>query len=158
MVSQEEVLLEEWKACEETIRNLDRILNNIRFHGITVTIALMGAAAETLRSPQAIINFYDRPLHIAVFIETLSVIFATILYILHKHYLQFLLLAVRRQREIEQKELLIDGKAVLRLGQAITRKEMQRFFRDPWNYLFGFLIVLGLSLTVVYIQMSIMAN
>jgi hypothetical protein len=154
MVSREEILLEEWKACEETIRNLDRILNNIRFYGITIAITLMGAAAETLRSPQAIINLGSRPFHIAVFIEGLSVIFTIIIYILHKHYLQFLMLAVQRQREIEQKELLINGKNVIKLGQVITRKQMQPFFRDPWNYLFLFLIVLGLLLTVIFMMIN----
>jgi hypothetical protein len=151
MISRDEILLEEWKACEETIRNLDRILNNIRFYGITIAITIMGAAAETLRSPQAIINLSGRSVHIAVFIEVLSVIFTIIIYVLHKHYLQFLILAVQRQREIEQKELLIDGKDVLKLGQVITRKQMQRFFRDPWNYLFLSLIALGLLLTAIFI-------
>lgn len=153
-LSREEALLEEWKACEDTIRNLDTILTNIRFYGIIVTIGLMGAAAETLRSPQAIINFFGvAVIHVAVLIEALSTIFVAILWLLHEHYLQFMLLAVRRQREIEEGEFIINGKDVLRLGRSITRKEMPRFIRDPWRYLFSMLILLGLILTIAYTLM-----
>ena len=148
--SREAVLLEEWNACEGTIRNLDNILTQIRFYGFTVTIALMGAAAETLRTPEATISVAGKAFHVAFIIEALSTILAALLWIFHQHYLQFLFKVVDRQREIEQKELLIDGKEVLKLGHRISREEMPRFIRDPWNYLFTTLIILGLVLTYVY--------
>ena len=143
-------MLEEWNACEGTIRNLDNILTQIRFYGFTVTIALMGAAAETLRTPEATISVAGKAFHVAFIIEALSTILAALLWIFHQHYLQFLFKVVDRQREIEQKELLIDGKEVLKLGHSISREEMPRFIRDPWNYLFTTLIILGLVLTYVY--------
>ena len=148
MVTKEELLLEEWKACEETIRNFDRILINIRFYGVTVTLAFMGAAFESLRSPRATISLCGRIFHIATFIESLSVVSALIFYIFHRHYFQFLKLTVDRQRQIER-QLLVNDKPVLRLGQEITRKRMPRFFRDPWNLLFAFLVIIGAFLTAM---------
>lgn len=153
--SREEVLLEEWKACEETIRNFDNILTQIRFYGFTVTIALMGAAAETLRSPQATINVFGKFVHVAFIIETLSTIFAVLLWIFHQHYLEFMLKVVHRQREIEQDELIVGGKDVLKLGRRVTRREMPRFIRDPWRYLFLTLIILGLVLMFMYAQLEL---
>lgn len=144
------MLLEEWNACESTIRNLDNILTQIRFYGFTVTIALMGAAAETLRTPETTISIAGKAFHVAFIIEALSTILAALLWIFHEHYLQFLFKVVDRQREIEQKELLIDGKVVLKLGSSVSREDMPRFIRDPWRYLFLTLIILGLTLTYVY--------
>jgi len=157
-LSREEVLLEEWKACEGTIRNFDNILTQIRFYGFTITIALMGAAAEALRSPQATISIAGTMVHVAFIIEALSTILAILLWIFHEHYLQFLLKVVDRQREIEQNELLINGKDVLKLGQRVSRKQMPRFIRDPWRYLFLTLIVLGCVLTFIYGQPQLTAH
>jgi len=110
----------------------------------------MGAAAETLRTPEATVSIAGKAFHVAVVIEALSTILAVLLWIFHQHYLQFLIKVVGRQREIEQKELLIDGKKVLKLGSSLSRKDMPRFIRDPWRYLFITLIILGLVLTYVY--------
>lgn len=155
MITKEELLLEEWKACEETIRNFDRILINIRFYGITITLAFMGAAFESLRSPHATISLCGITFHIAALIEFLSIVSALIFYTFHKHYFQFLKLAVDRQRQIEQQLLLVDNKPVLRLGQEITRKRMPLFFRDPWNLLFAFLVIMGLFLMIMLLLMPI---
>jgi len=152
--SREEVLLAEWQVCEATIRNFDNILTKIRFYGFTVTIGLMGAATETLRSPQAVVNIAGNVIHVAFIIEALSTIFTVLLWILHEHYLQFLLKVVHREREIEENELIIGGKDVLKLGRRVTRKEMPRFIRDPWRYLFLTLILLGLVLMFIYAQFS----
>jgi len=148
--SREEILLEEWKAAEGTIRNFDSILTNIRFYGTTATIALMSAAAETLRSREAIVVVLCSRFHVATFIQFLAGIFVVVLWVLHEHYLSFMVLAVQRQREIEEKELLVEGKDVLRLGRDITRKRLPLLIRDPWNYLFFFLLLLAVVLGFVY--------
>ena len=115
----------------------------------------MGAATETLRSPQATISIAGRLVHVAFVIEALSTFLAILLWIFHQHYLQFLLKVVGRQREIEQSELMVDGKTILKLGQMVSRKEMPRFIRDPWRYLFLTLIVLGFVLTLIYGQQQL---
>ena len=149
-LTREEILLEEWKAAEGTIRNFDTILTNIRFYGSMAVIALMGAAAEALRSREGVCA-YGYFIHVAFLIQILSLPFVVILWILHSHYVGFLVMASNRQEEIEQK-LLIEGKDVLRLGQCITRKQLPWYARDPWDPLFAPLFILALVLAVVYIK------
>ena len=146
--SREEILLEEWKAAEGTIRNFDSILTNIRFYGTTVAVALMSAAAESLRSTEAIVSVLSNRFYVASFIQIFASVFIVVLWVLHAHYLSLLGLVVQRQRDIEEKELLVQGKNVLRLGGAITRKRLPRLLRDPWNYLFLFLLMLAVGLAV----------
>ena len=150
--SREEILLEEWKAAEGTIRNFDSILTNIRFYGTTAAIALMSAAAETLRSREAIVGVFSYRFHVASFIQFLAGVFVVVLWVLHAHYLAFMVLTVQRQREIEERELLVQGRDVIRLGRDITRKRLPRLIRDPWNYLFVFLLLLAVALVFVYGQ------
>lgn len=149
-LSKEQILLSEWNACENTITKFDNILTQIRFFGFTVTVGLMGAAAETLRTPAAIVNLLGFNLHIAVIIEALSVVLLVLFWILHRHYFEFLLLTVDRQREIEEKELLINSQPILKLGTEITRAKMPSFIKDPWRWLFCALIAIGIILTIVY--------
>jgi len=147
--SREEVLLEEWKAAEATIRNFDSILTTVRFYGTTAAIALMGAAAESLRSGEAVVRVATYSLHVAVLIQSLSALFVLVLWFLHAHYLAFLVLAARRQRDIE-KGLLVQGTEVLRLGREITRKSLHPVIRDPWNYMFVLLLGLSVALSILY--------
>jgi hypothetical protein len=151
IVSREEILLEEWKAAEETIRNLDSILTNIRFYGSTAAIALMSAAAETLRSREAAIGIFSLRFHVAIFIQLLTAVLIVVLWMIHAQYFAFLGLVVVRQREIEEKDLLIQGKDVLRLGRNVTREQLPFLIRgNPWNYLYASLLVLAIVLAVVY--------
>jgi len=148
-----ELLLEEWKACEGTIRNLDNILANIRYYGITITIGLMSAAAGLIKdNPTVRVKFSCSTYVIGVssIIALLSTFFVVVLWILHEHYLQLMLLVVHRQRDIEEKELLVDGSGVIKLGGSVTRKSMPRLIRDPWNSLFALLIIIGIVQIAAY--------
>lgn len=149
------MLLEEWKAAEGTIRNLDSILTNIRFYGSTAAIALMSAAAETLRSREAVIGIFSWRFHVAGFIQLLAAVLIVVLWMLHAQYFAFLGLVVARQREIEEKGLLIQGKDVLRLGRNITREGLPFLIRNPWNYLFASLLVLAIVLVAVYAHIPV---
>jgi hypothetical protein len=142
-------LLEEWKAAEATIRNFDSILTTVRFYGTTAAIALMGAAAESLRSEEAVVWVASYPLHVAALIQSLSTLFVLVLWFLHAHYLAFLVLTSGRQRDIE-KGLLVQGTEVLRLGRDITRRNLHPVIRDPWNYLFVLLLALSVVLSIIY--------
>jgi hypothetical protein len=74
-------------------------------------------------------------------------------------------LAVDRQRDIEGKELLIQGKTVLRLGTNITRKKflekydnsykrpVGKFIYALWNILFVILLALAIGLAAAYFTM-----
>lgn len=149
-LSKEQCLLEEWKIGEGTIWIFDRILTNIRFYGSTATVALMGAATETLRSPGAVVNFFGvKNIHISALIAALSTIFVFIVWLMNKHYFSYLLMVVERLRQIEE-ELIIDGDPVLRMSHELSRSKLSRIVREPWNYLFGLLAILGLLLTTVY--------
>jgi len=135
------------------------------FYGTTAAIALMGAAAETLRSKEAIVGVLFCRVHTACFIQFLAFVFIISIWILHEHYFKLLKLAVDRQRDIEGKELLIQGKTVLRLGTGITRKKflekydnrykrlVGKFIYAPWNILFVILLALAIGLAAAYFTM-----
>jgi len=114
----------------------------------------MGAAAEAVRSREAVVSVFGFSFHVAFLIQVLSAILVIILWTIHSHYVGFLKMAVDRQREIEQ-GLLIEGKEVLQLGRDITRKRLRWYLRNPWNYLFLALTIWALVLSVAYLQISV---
>jgi hypothetical protein len=150
-LSKEQCLLEEWKIGEGTIWIFDRCLTNIRLFGATATVALMGIATETLRTPEAVVSMYGiGTIHIAAVMTSLSTVFALIVWLMNRHYFSYLMMVVYRLRQIEE-ELLIDGEQVLKLSHGISRSMLPRIVREPWNYLFGLLALLGILLTFVFL-------
>jgi len=153
-LTRDNILLEEWKTAEGTIRNLDTILTNIRFYGSTAVIALMGAAAESIRSTDAIIRMFTLSLHVSFLIQVLSSILVLILWALHSQYVAFLKEAVDRQRKIEA-DLRIGGEEVLHLGRDITRAHLPRYLHNPWKAMFIALLTWSILLAVAYLARTL---
>jgi len=146
-LSRERALLEEWKACEATIRNLDRILASIRQIGITAIVALM-TLAGTIPRDGSTIAFGVYKVRMPVVAGLLTTFLTIVVYLLHAHYLHFMNQVVQRQRNIEKEELKVGGQEVLKLGRSVTTKDMPCYMQDPWGFLFGLLTLMALLLTI----------
>jgi uncharacterized membrane protein YwzB len=151
-----ELILEEWKVVIQTQMHFNEMLMQMRTAGVTIVLAVFGAAAYSLQYDKLFLMFSTYRFHAAVLIITFGLGMLIGVFCLdYFYYYKMLLGAVKRGYEIDEafKNRSIDGYKVFgmttMIRDSVGKPERSKYF--VWLFyglvfLLGILFIIGILL------------
>lgn len=146
-VEETKLILEEWKTVIQTQMHFNDMLMKMRTTGVSIVLAVFGAAAYSLQYERLFLTFNDYSVHASVFIIAFGLgMLAGVFCLDYFYYYKMLLGAVNRGYEIDKfyKDKLVDGCKMFgmttMIRDAIGESGWSKFF--IWIF-YGLIFALG---------------
>ncbi len=142
------LILQEWKIVIRTQMHFNELLMQMRTAGVSIVLAVFGAAAYSLQYDKLFLTFSTYRFHVAVLIIVfgLGMLFG-VFCLDYFYYYKMLLGAVERGYEIDKtfKDKLVDGYKLFgmstMISKAIGKPKRSKYF--VWLF-YGMVFVLGI--------------
>ena len=146
-IEETKLILEEWKTVIQTQMHFNDMLMKMRTTGVSVVLAVFGAAAYSLQYERLFLTINDYRFHVSAFIIAFGLGMLVGIFCLdYFYYYKMLLGAVRRGYDIDKfyKNKLVDGCKMFGMStmirDAIGKPGWSKFF--IWIF-YGLIFALG---------------
>jgi hypothetical protein len=141
------LILKEWKVVIQTQMHFNEMIMQMRTAGVSIVLAVFGAAAYSLQYDKLSLTFYSYHFHVSIAIIGFGLgMLASVFCLDYFYYYKMLLGAVKRGYEIDEafKDKLVDGYKIFGMSteirDAIGKPQRSKYL--VWIF-YGLVFVLG---------------